>query len=133
MRIVFFYPRKTILLEYRAKLLQLPTAYIEFLLMRTNFMLLGVAIVQQAVCWLVRHGVTVQTSDQTFPHTYIIGHYNPLVRIDLVSNTTYLYVLIFYISGGTFPTERNIGESSFQQISGKNSDSKENFHEKLLI
>ena len=35
-------------------------------------------------------------------HTYIIGHYNPSVRIiDLVSHTTYVEcVLILYISGG---------------------------------
>ena len=37
-------------------------------------------------------------------HTYIIGHYNPSVRIiDLVSHTTYAVCINFlYISGGTY-------------------------------
>ena len=37
-------------------------------------------------------------------HTYIIGHYNPSVRIiDLVSHTTYVVCVNFlYISGGTY-------------------------------
>ena len=36
-------------------------------------------------------------------HTYIIGHYNPSVRIiDLVSHTTYFCVLFLFTSGGTY-------------------------------
>ena len=39
-------------------------------------------------------------------HTYIIGHYNPSVRIiDLVSHTTYR--LILYISDGTYSSTSN--------------------------
>ena len=40
---------------------------------------------------------------RTAIHTYIVDHYNPSERIiDLVSHTTYVCVLIFYISGAVY-------------------------------
>ena len=48
-------------------------------------------------------------------HTYIIGHYNPSVRIiDLVSHTTLLLcVLILYISGGTYSLQSTPNDRFF--------------------
>ena len=56
----------------------------------------------------------------THTHTYIIGHYNPSVRIiDLVSHTTYVVCVNFYISGGTYslkstPNDRFLRNFSWQ-------------------
>ena len=48
-------------------------------------------------------------------HTYIIGHYNPSVRIiDLVSHTTYVVCVNFlYISGGTYSRLRTTDLRNF--------------------
>ena len=49
-------------------------------------------------------------------HTYIIGHYNPSVRIiDLVSHTTYV-VLILYIIGGTYCLKSTPNDRFFEKL-----------------
>ena len=52
---------------------------------------------------------------QAYIHTYIIGHYNPLVRIfDLVSHTTYVVCVNFlYISGGTYSLKSTLNDEFF--------------------
>ena len=54
----------------------------------------------------------------TYIHSYIIGHYNPLVRIiDLVSHTTYvLCVLNLYICGGTYSLKSTPNDRFFEKL-----------------
>ena len=50
-------------------------------------------------------------------HTYIIGLYNPSVRvIDLVSHTTNLCALILYISGGTYSLKSTPNDKFFEKV-----------------
>ena len=51
-------------------------------------------------------------------YTYIIGHYNPSVRIiDLVSHTTYVVcVLILYINGGTYSLKSTPNDWFFEKL-----------------
>ena len=51
-------------------------------------------------------------------HTYIIGHYNPSVRIiDLVSHNTYVVcVLILYISSGTYSLKSTPNDRFFEKL-----------------
>ena len=51
-------------------------------------------------------------------YTYIIGHYNPSVRIiDLVSHTTYVVCANFlYISGGTYSLKSTPNDRFFEKL-----------------
>ena len=51
-------------------------------------------------------------------HTYIIGHYNPSIKvIDLVSHTTYVVcVLILYLSGGTYSLKSTPNDRFFEKL-----------------
>ena len=54
----------------------------------------------------------------TVLHTYIIGPYNPSVRIiDLVSHTTYVVCVNFlYISGGTYSLKSSPNGRFFEKL-----------------
>ena len=54
----------------------------------------------------------------TYIHTYIIGHYNPSVRIiDLVTHTTYVVCVNFkYISGGIYSLKSNLNDRFFEKL-----------------
>ena len=59
----------------------------------------------------------IHDTDFVSIHTYIIGHYNPSVRIfDLVSHTTMLRVLILHISGGTYSLKSTTNDRYFKKL-----------------
>ena len=50
-------------------------------------------------------------------YTYIIGHYNSSVRIiDLVSHTTYVVYVNFFISGGTYNLKSTPNDRLFEKL-----------------
>ena len=52
-----------------------------------------------------------------FIQTYIIGHYNPSVRIiALVSHNIMLCVLILYVSGGTYSLNSSPNDGVFEKL-----------------
>ena len=63
----------------------------------------------------------MDTCDQSHTHIYIIGYFNPSVRItDLVSHTTYvvyvIFIFIFILSGGTYSLKSIQHDRYFEKL-----------------
>ena len=62
------------------------------------------------------HGRTISWQIATL-YAYIIGHYNPSVRIiNIVSYTTYVVCVNLYISGGTYSFKSTPNDRFFERI-----------------
>ena len=58
---------------------------------------------QELIMQSMQHQFSLNVYIHTYKHTYIIVHYNPLVRIMAKLLTPLMmYVLILYVSGGTY-------------------------------